>query len=568
MLAKLKWSNIKIGGKYFVIFAFVMLAFLIAILITGIYINTTSNDLDEAVKRNEIATYSADLVTLYHEKYLLIPEYLLLSDEEKLDEYLDYSLSFSKIAKKLKVNLDEKQLKIFDQIIENNHKLDEYFFSTIVPKVQEINTEDFQALQQSANDLKSETAKLGYELKNSATEISNEKMSLANENLEKLLFILIISTICSIFISFILLGLMSRRISRNLKEIVLRSNDIANGQLNNQELTYHGNDEIGQLSNSINVMGQSLREMISEISNVSTDVDRQSITLFESSEEVKLGSQQVAASIEEMAKGASSQADSANAISHSTKEFNENILSASEQSEQLVSFSDDVLDAALHGDQQMKVSLDQMKVINQVVNGSVEQVRNLESKTQSITEIVDVIKSIADQTNLLALNASIEAARAGEAGKSFAVVATEVRKLAEEVTRSVEGISSIIFTIKEETSNIAENLQVGFSEVNKGTEQIESTGQQFAEIKEKVSQMSSGVKRISSTLIDFQQSSYKMNQNIEDIAAVSEESAASSQEMSAAIIEQTASIDTISESAKVLTDTVERMNGLIHRFKL
>ncbi|MEH7110436.1 methyl-accepting chemotaxis protein [Bacillus sp. JJ1764] len=568
MLGNFKWSNIKIGGKYLVIFLFITVTFLIAIFITGAFIHGTSGDMDETVQKNNVAKYSSDLVTLFDEKYLLIPEYLLLSDDRKLNEYLDLSKQYTVTAKKLKKNLSKDQLSTFNQMVENNHKLDEYFFSTIVPKVQDIDTSEFKVLQQSANELKTETGKLGYDLKNSATKLSNEKMDQAKENLGRLITILIISVISSIAISISLLYVMSRKISKNLNQIVLRSNDIASGQLNNENLAYQGKDEIGQLSESINVMSQSLSEMISEISTVSKDVDRQIITLFESSKEVKTGGQEIAISIQEMANGSTIQARNASNISQKTMEFNENILSASEQGEKLVRFSDEVLQAAIIGDKQMKQSLEQMHVINNVVENSVDQVRGLESKTESITEIVHVIKSISDQTNLLALNASIEAARAGEAGKSFAVVATEVRKLAEEVSNSVEGISKIIFSIKEETSKIAENLQNGYTEVSKGSQQIENTGQQFTEINDKVSQMSTWVKLISETLTKFKQSSTEINDNIVDIAAISEESAAASEEISAAVSQQTASLDMISGSTKNLTDMVERMNALINRFKL
>lgn len=568
LFEKFRWSNIRIGGKYTVIFSIITLSFLIAIFITGLFINRTSGDMDETVKRNNISTYSSDLITLFDEKYLLIPEYILLSDEAKLDEYLEHSKKFVSTAKKLKKDLDKDQLATFNQMIENNNKLDEYFFSTIVPKVQEINTAEFKVLQQSANELKNETSKLGHELKDSAKKLSNEKMDIAKKNLEKLIWILVISAISSIVIAFILLFVMSKKISKNLNEIVSISKDIASGQLNNEPLTYHGEDEIGQLSHSINVMGQSLREMISEISHVSNDVDRNILTLFESSKEVKIGSQEVAISIEEMANGSTIQAKNVTNISQKTREFNDNILSASEQGEKLVRFSDEVLQAAINGDKQMKQSLEQMHIINSVVHHSVDQVRGLESRTESITEIIQVIKSIADQTNLLALNASIEAARAGEAGKSFSVVATEVRKLAEEVSSSVESIASIIYSIKEETSKIAGNLDKGYSEVSKGSEKIESTGQQFAEINEKVSEMSTGVKMISSTIMKFKQSSQEINDNIVDIAAISEESAAATEEISASVIQQTASLDMISSSTKNLTEMVERMNDQINRFKL
>jgi methyl-accepting chemotaxis protein len=568
MLRKLKWSNIRIGGKYMVIFSFMTIAFLTSVVVTGIFIKNTSAKMEDTVTRNEVAVNAGNLVTLYHEKYLLVPEYILLSDEAKLNVYLDHSQEFVDIAKKIKKHLDTDQLAIFNQLIENNHKLDEYFFSTIVPKVQQINTEEFAALEKSARELKNETIKLGYELKDIATKNSEADLAAAQKQLETLYLILIISSVGSIILSFIMIFILSRRIKKNLEEIVVQSNEIASGRLNNDELTYNGSDEIGQLSQSINAMSASLRSMISEISILSADVDKQSVTLFEASEEVKLGSEQVAITIEEMAKGASTQADNAANISSKTKGFNDEIMHSNSQGEKLVEFSGQVLDVAERGDNQMKESLQQMKRINSVVGESVQQVKNLESKTQSITEIVHVIKSIADQTNLLALNASIEAARAGEAGKSFAVVASEVRNLAEEVSRSVEGIASIVFSIKEETSKIADNLNEGYGEVNKGTEQIELTGQQFADIKEKVEHMSIGITKISESFNKVQQSSQSMSENIEHIAAVSEETAAGSEEISAAVLQQNQSLDNISVSAKMLTSMVERMNNLINKFQL
>ena len=558
----------KIGGKYMAIFSFMAITFFIAIIITDISIKHSIKNMKDTMVKNDVSIYAGNLVALYHEKYALIPEYMLMADDAKLNEYLKYSEEFVENAKKLKPHLSKEQLQLFNKMVENNHQLDEYFFSTIVPKVQQINTEEFQKLQQSANKMKIETSKLGYELKNDATEMSKGALNAAKKELEMLNLILLFSSIASVVISFVLLYLVSRKISANLKVIVSKSKEIASGHLNTTELAYKGTDEIGQLSQSINEMGKSLREMISEISFLSNDVDKQSTTLFESSEEVKLGSEQVSITIEEMAEGASSQADSAAAISQKTKEFNEEVISANKQSENLVVFSKKVLDVSINGDKQMKESLNQMNLIHNVVHETVEQVKSLESKTESITEIVRVIKSIAEQTNLLALNASIEAARAGEAGKSFAVVATEVRKLSEEVSYSVEGITKIVFSIKEGTSKMAENLQHGYERVSKGSEQIEKTGNHFAEIKEKVAEMTRGVQHISAVFHNFQQASQEMNENIEQIAAISEESAAGSEEVSAAMLEQNQSIGNISDSAKMLAKLAERMNMMIKKFQL
>ncbi|MCR6097681.1 methyl-accepting chemotaxis protein [Salipaludibacillus agaradhaerens] len=543
-------------------------AFIIAIFVTFLFLNHTGDTMDETVVKNEVAIHSADLVTLFHEKYILIPEYLLMAEDEKLTEYLAFSQSFAETAKELMPNLPDEQLDMFYQMIENNHELDQYFFSVVVPNVQQINTNEFTDIQASVQELKEDTTRIGEELKSSAVAFNQDAMSAAQRDLRNVIFILIFSTVAAIAISFVFLFIMSRSIKKNLNKIVVRSQEIADGHLNNEALEYDGKDEIGQLSLSMNHMGESLRDMISQVSEVSALVDKQSVQLLHSSEEVREGSDQVAVTIEELANGATSQADNATVISENTKDFSQDIDEATAHSNELVDFSKQVLDVSIKGNQDMEESLTQMNRVNTVVKSSVAKVKSLESKTHSITEIVDVIKSIAEQTNLLALNASIEAARAGEAGKGFAVVATEVRKLAEEVTHSVENITGIVLSIKTETTSIAEELNVGYTEVSKGTEVIERTGIQFGDIKNKVEEMSDRVTGISTIFKKVAQSSKEINESVENIAAVSEESAAGSEEISATVVEQSQAVETIAASAKQLTSKVEEMNNMIKRFEL
>ncbi|UTR13586.1 HAMP domain-containing methyl-accepting chemotaxis protein [Salipaludibacillus sp. LMS25] len=568
MTSFLNWKNINLGRKYTIIFSLMASAFILAIFVTFLFLNHTGDTMDETVVKNEVAIHSADLITLFHEKYILIPEYLLMAEDEKLTEYLAFSQSFAETAKELMPNLPDEQLDMFYQMIENNHELDQYFFSVVVPNVQQINTDEFTDIQASVHELKEDTTRIGEELKTSAVTFNQDAMDAAQGDLRDVMFILIFSTAVAITISFVFLFIMSRSIKKNLNKIVVRSQQIADGQLNNEALEYDGKDEIGQLSLSMNHMGKSLRDMISQVSEVSELVDKQSVQLLHSSEEVREGSDQVAVTIEELANGATSQADNATVISESTKDFSHDIDEATGHSDTLVAFSKQVLDVSIKGNQDMEESLTQMSRVNEVVKSSVTKVKSLESKTHSITEIVDVIKSIAEQTNLLALNASIEAARAGEAGKGFAVVATEVRKLAEEVTHSVENITGIVLSIKTETASIAEELNVGYTEVSKGTEVIERTGIQFGDIKNKVEEMSDRVIGISTIFKKVAQSSKDINESVENIAAVSEESAAGSEEISATVVEQSQAVETIADSAKQLTAKVEEMNNMIKRFEL
>src|SRR5699024_11491137 len=113
---------------------------------------------------------------------------------------------------------------------------------------------------------------------------------------------------------------------------------------------------------------------------------------------------------------------------------------------------------------------------DQIVHEAVDKVEGLDHDTQEISQLVSVIQNVAEQTNLLALNAAIEAARAGEHGKGFAVVADEVRKLAEQSSNSVKNITDIVETIQNESFNVMDSLSNGYREVTEGTAQIQQTG--------------------------------------------------------------------------------------------
>ncbi|MEN2769060.1 methyl-accepting chemotaxis protein [Ornithinibacillus xuwenensis] len=569
MLQNWKWTNLRIGGKYAVVFSIMAIIFLATISLTLYLLFQTNTTMDETSATNEIAISSSELVSYFNEKYIQIPDYLVEEDEEKLQQYLTSSKQFVETAKSLKLKLEnQEQLDLFNQIIANNNELDEYFFSMVVPQVQEINTQQYTELQAATNKLKENTKELGEQLKNAATKSNQLAINDAHSTINNTTKLLFITGILAIVISFILLIIISRKISKNLNLIVNRSNQIASGDLNLNELTYQGNDEIGQLSKSINDMGGSLREMIREITNLSVEVDQQSNIMSSTTDEVKLGSHQIASTVDELATGTSNQANEAAIISESTNEFSSKLQEATKHSQALVEVSNGVQNASTKGNQQMQQSLEQMKRIHEVVEISVTNVKSLEKKTNSITEIVSVIKSIAEQTNLLALNASIEAARAGEAGRGFAIVAEEVRKLSEEVANSVANISDIIFSIKEDTVEMSSQLTKGYQETDKGTEEMQITNEYFTDIKDQVEDMSQRIQKIASTFAYFEKSSQEINTSVEHIAAISEESAAGTEEIAASIQEQSSSMDNISSSAGELSRMVDNMNQLLKKFRI
>ncbi|WP_121612342.1 methyl-accepting chemotaxis protein [Mesobacillus foraminis] len=569
MVKKFVWSNLTIGRKYLFIFSLVALTFVGSLLFTYLMLTKTQGTMESSESRNAIASNVTELDSIYKEKYIQIPQYLILSDEKLLSDYLEDSKRFVEVAKMVKSDLkNEEQIALFNQMIENNHELDQYFFSTVVPKVKQLSTDDFKELQQSVEQLRADTSQVANKLKSEAIESNISGMKEAKENIDSTSMILIFAGAVSLIVSFVLLILVSRKINRELNLVVSTSDEIANGNLNFTQLTYEGQDEIGRLSHSINHMGARLQEMIYEVSRLAGEVDRHSSALAGASSEVKIGSEQISLTIEELASGASNQANEAASISESTEAFHRQLIDARENSIRLAGYSDDVQGVLEEGSRQMTQSLNQMNVINDVVRGSVVKIESLTSRISTITELVDVIKSISNQTNLLSLNASIEAARAGEAGRGFAVVAEEVRKLSEEVGSSVANITLIVGNILHESAVMKDELNKGFSEVNKGTEQIKKTDENFTVLRHTIDDMNINVKNISQVLQYFNQASEEINESVGSIAAITEESAAGAQEVSAAAIQQNHSIDSISHSAEELREMMNQMNDMINKFRL
>lgn len=190
--------------------------------------------------------------------------------------------------------------------------------------------------------------------------------------------------------------------------------------------------------------------------------------------------------------------------------------------------------ASTDGGIQVKETICEIGRIAETVSGTSEVIRSLGAQSEQISSIVNVIKDIADQTNLLALNAAIEAARAGEQGRGFAVVADEVRKLAERTTASTKQISDTIHAIQESTFSAVERMSSGSQQVSEGVEKASRTGESMRYIERETTQVIDAVEEISSALIEQRSASAEISRNVEKIARMTEENSAAVDEVSLA----------------------------------
>ncbi|WP_058308030.1 methyl-accepting chemotaxis protein [Gracilibacillus massiliensis] len=391
---------------------------------------------------------------------------------------------------------------------------------------------------------------------------------LAQDMRQDILMSTIITMAISIIIGLVIVILFVKVINFNINQIKVELNNLAAGDLSGKKVKVKSNDEFTVLANAMNQMKDNLYDMINKVMMATGRVMQQSGTLNQSSDQVKEGSEQIAATMEELSSGSESQANHASNLASTMEEHNRKVKVVAENGQRIADESKEVMNVSHNGKESLEQSVIQMQTIHDMVQDSYQRVTGLDKRTAEIDKIVIVIKEIAEQTNLLALNAAIEAARAGEAGKGFAVVADEVRKLAEQVTASISDITGLVANIQEESGQVADSLELGFKEVEKGTTQIGQTGDNFAQINQSISGMVLRVQEIVQSLNEVNENSVDMHKSVDEIAAVSQESAAAVEETAASAEQTNQSMENVSNSAQELDALAQELEEQVAKFKI
>jgi methyl-accepting chemotaxis protein len=270
-----------------------------------------------------------------------------------------------------------------------------------------------------------------------------------------------------------------------------------------------------------------IKDMTEKLKQVLSEVKCSSDNLASASLELSAGS-------ERMARGVTEQAGRANQISTASNQMSQTIADVAKNSSNIAASTSDTLRVADNGQEIVSKSVEEVKAIAETVNESAKLMWSLGERSKQIGEIVNVIKDIADQTNLLALNAAIEAARAGEQGRGFAVVADEVRKLAERTAKATSEISGMIGAIQEEMDQAVASMEEGTNRVEDGVEFSVQAGGALKNIVGSVTSLQSMVQQIAAATEEMSTASEQISGDIETIANVSKETLVSSGQMSQA----------------------------------
>lgn len=331
---------------------------------------------------------------------------------------------------------------------------------------------------------------------------------------------------------------------------------------------YRSKDEIGGLVTSFNNMIGGLRNMIQTVGETSDMVAASSEQLSASSEQNTKASEHIALTIQDLAEGSNHQLRSLEESTSIINEIIDHTGKISDNANGMVESANETKKISVEGKRSIDEVMNQMNSINDNMNGLGNSIKGLSGRSHEIGKINEVITAIAEQTNLLALNAAIEAARAGEHGKGFAVVADEVRKLAEQSANSAKQITNLIQMIQNETNETIESMESTTREVETGLDVALTAGKSFEKIELSINEVVTKITDVTKAINELSSGSAQVGKSIQSVKEVAEEAAASNQNVSAATEEQLASMEEIETSSVNLTKMSEELQNVIQRFKL
>jgi len=311
-------------------------------------------------------------------------------------------------------------------------------------------------------------------------------------------------------------GMTIRSIRSIMFRLVATMQRVAANDLATDDAEITTEDEIGQAGTAFNRMKNSLREMIQSIAGTA--------------QHVASASEELSSSATQQAQSAETQKDQTAQVATAMQEMSSTVLQVSENSNKAAEASRQAAETARRGGAIVEETLSRMRAIADSVSGTAKKMDELGKSSDQIGQIVGVINDIADQTNLLALNAAIEAARAGEQGRGFAVVADEVRKLAERTTTATKEIAGMIKNIQQETKTAVTAMETGTKQVEEGVKSTIQAGDSLKEIIHMAEQVGEMVMQIATAAMEQSSASEEVNQNMEKIAKLVKESADGAQQ--------------------------------------
>jgi len=525
----MKLDNVKIGRKLGI--GFGMLIFLMIILCALFIVNSkmTSSMLTRLITVDEpkikYANDMKDAIDSITRSVAVMPFATQEIVEEEKNSILilrpKYKEAVEKLEKLLETQEEKDLLKRFKDAVTQGAEVN----NKIIQLVNEGKKQEAQILYMN------ETRQTTTLLVEAANNIIRNQQKLLEEKVKrlvsysnKLLIIILIVGAVSIIIGIF----MSMKTTKSIKAPVEKAAEqlelMSKGDFTfsiSQNAINRG-DELGVIARAMDALNTNLKNVFNEI-----------ITSVHS---LTSSATQLSSIAEEMSRTAESSSSRANSVATASEEMSQTVVDVAKNTASIAESAKRAVDTAQHGNSIVEKSVSEVREIDETVNESAKFVKSLGERSAHIGEIVSVINDIADQTNLLALNAAIEAARAGEQGRGFAVVADEVRKLAERTAQATSEIEDMIKAIQNEVTKAVDIMDSATTKVQSGVELTTQAGDALKAIVKSSDELQLMVQQIASATEEMSATSEQISKEIVDIANASRDTTASSQETAQAAV--------------------------------